>query len=119
VTWLAAWAPRGNTELIGVCAGVSRIEDVTDDHIAGLAAGLARGLRAYGRLGYSTFNFAVYSGPSDEPDGAFSVYASLVSRQSYVENYRCDDYFLQKMLGTEVVVDSPEQVAALARDAGE
>ncbi|MEW6073333.1 MAG: hypothetical protein AB1726_12180 [Planctomycetota bacterium] len=118
VTWLAAFAPRGNTELLGICAGAAHPTTLTPDHVAGLAAGLAQGLRAYGALRYSTFNLCVYGAPLGADEEAFRVYASLVSRQSVVESYRCDDYFLQKMLGTEIVVDSPEHVAGLVRAAG-
>ena len=114
---MTAFAPRGNTEIIGICDEASRIEQLGEDHIRGLAEGLNAGLRAYHDLKYSTFNFCLYSAPFGEghPDD-FRVYASLVSRQSLVEDYRSDDYFLQKMLGTEILVDSPEEIAKRLRD---
>ena len=115
---LTAWAPRGNSELLAVCDGAASIVDLDEEHVAGLAAGLARGLRTYRGLKFSTFNFALYGAPVGSEDGSFRVHASLVSRQSVVEHYRCDDYFLQKMLGSEIVIDTPEEIAALARDAG-
>ncbi len=115
VTWLAAFAPRGNTELQGICAEVAHLTELKADHLGGLAAGLSQGLSAYHSLGYSTFNFCLYSAPLGLDADRFRVYASLISRQSVVEDYRCDDYFLQKMLGTEIVIDTPEQIAELVR----
>jgi galactose-1-phosphate uridylyltransferase len=116
VAWIAAFAPRGNNEVQGVCEGARDLTELDDEHVAGLAAGLSRGLTAYHRLKLSTFNFAIYSAPVGGEHDEFRVYASLVSRQSVVENYRCDDYFLQKMLGAEVLVDPPETIAALVRN---
>ncbi len=116
VAWLSAFAPRGNNELLGICTGATELTELADEHIAGLAAGLNRGLRAYRQLKMSTFNFCIYSAPLGHREReAYRVYVSLVSRQSVVESYRCDDYFLQKMLGTEILVDSPEDVAELVR----
>jgi galactose-1-phosphate uridylyltransferase len=115
VAWLTAFAPRGNNEIQGICAGASDLNQLTKDHIQGLAEGLSRGLRAYHSIKLSTFNFALYSAPIGEDTDSFRVHLSLISRQSVVENYRCDDYFLQKMLGAEILVDSPEQIAELVR----
>ena len=116
VTWMAAFAPRGNTELIGVCDGVERLTELTSEHLEGLAQGLAQGLRTYRSLGYSTFNLAITGAPEGEAAGA-RVTASLVSRQSVVAHYRCDDFFLQKMLGAEILIEPPERVAELTRAA--
>lgn len=117
VAWMAAFAPRGNTELFGVCTDVTHLHQLDEQHIDGIAQGLSQGLRAYHSLGYSTFNFSIHGAPVGDSGDSFRVNCSLVSRQSLVENYRCDDYFLQKMLGTEILVDAPEAVADIARAA--
>lgn len=113
VSWLTAFAPRGNNEVLGICEEATDLTELSDAHVAGLAAGLSRGLAAYYQLKMSTFNFAIYSAPMGGGHDEHRVHASLVSRQSVVENYRCDDYFLQKMLGAEILVDTPEAIAAL------
>jgi galactose-1-phosphate uridylyltransferase len=116
MTWLAPFAPRGNTEVFGVCAEVAHLCDLSDAHIAAIAEGLSRGLSAYASLKYSTFNFCIYAAPQGLDHDTMRVNVSLVSRQSVGENYRCDDYFLQKMLGTEILIDPPEEVAAIVRE---
>ncbi len=115
VAWLTPFAPRGNNEVVGICDGASDLTQLSDAHIEGLAAGLSRGLACYHELKMSTFNFALFSAPTGRGGDAFRVFSSLVTRQSVVENYRCDDYFLQKMLGAEILVDSPEQIAQMMR----
>jgi len=35
----------------------------------------------------------------------------LITRQNLYENYRTDDYFLQRQLGAELIITPPEQVA--------
>lgn len=116
MTWITPFAPRGNTEVLGVCADVAHLDDLNEAQIAAIAEGLSRGLRAYAALKYSTFNICLYSAPTGQDAESMRVYVSLVSRQSVVEHYRCDDYFLQKMLGTEILVDSPEEVATIVRE---
>lgn len=117
VAWLAPFAPRGNVEVLGICADAERLTELGDAHVEALAAGLSGVLRSYHGLRYSTFNFCVYSAPLDAARGSTRVYVSIVARQSVVDLYRCDDYFLQKMLGTELVIDAPEQVAERMRQA--
>jgi UDPglucose--hexose-1-phosphate uridylyltransferase len=115
VAWLAAFAPRGNNEVQGHCEGASDVAALTDDHVAGLAEGLSAVLRVYAGLKLSTFNFCIYGAEVGMDRGSMGAYLSVVSRQSVVRNYRCDDYFLQKMLGTEILVDPPERIAELVR----
>lgn len=115
VSWLTPFAPRGNNEIMGICDEASDLTRLTDAHVEGLARGLSRGLACYHGLKMSTFNFALYSAPTGQAKDAFRVFLSMVTRQSVVENYRCDDYFLQKMLGAEILVDSPERIASLVR----
>jgi galactose-1-phosphate uridylyltransferase len=115
VTWLTPFAPRGNVEVLGVCADAEKLTDLGDGHVRALAAGLSGVLRHYHGLRYSTFNLCIYSAPLDAERGTTRVYVSVVSRQSVADLYRCDDYFLQKMLGTEIVIDAPEAVAGALR----
>lgn len=117
VAWLSAFAPRGNNEVVGVCPSARELAALTDGEVRGLAEGLSAALRVYAGMRLSTFNFCLYGAPIGEASEASRVYLSAVSRQSVVPDYRCDDYFLQKMLGTEILVDSPEELASLLRGA--
>ena len=81
----------------------------------GLAQGLSCVLRGYDSMGVSTFNFAVYSGPLGEQDDSLRCYIRIISRQNVYENYRTDDYFLQKLLRNELILTPPEILATTMR----
>ena len=68
-------------------------------------------------MGVSTFNFTLYSGPLGAHDEAFRCFLRVISRQNVYENYRTDDYFLQKLLRNELILTPPETLAASLRDA--
>jgi hypothetical protein len=38
-----------------------------------------------------------------------------VNRQNFYPNYRNDDYFLQKLLGTDLILNLPEDLAREAK----
>ena len=40
----------------------------------------------------------------------------VISRQNVCENYRADDYFLQKLLRNEIILTPPEILASTLRD---
>ncbi len=50
------------------------------------------------------------SGTARPGEGHRCVF-KIVSRQNLYPNYRNDDYFLQKMLQTELIFNSPEDLA--------
>ena len=41
----------------------------------------------------------------------FPVFVRVITRQNVYPNYRCDDYFLQKLLGEELILTPPEELA--------
>ena len=86
-----------------------------DKDLEGLAQGLSCVLKGYESMGVSTFNFAVYSGPLGEGDDSVRCYLRIISRQNVYENYRTDDYFLQKLLRNELILTPPEILAAKMR----
>jgi len=55
--------------------------------------------------------------PSALPDGdpAFRCQLRVISRQTVHQNYRTDDHFLQRLLGDELILLPPEELAARAR----
>ena len=44
------------------------------------------------------------------------MFLRIVCRQNVQPNYRTDDYFIQKLLGEEIMLTPPEQLAAELRD---
>ena len=113
--WLTAFSPQGTNEVVGLLPARLSFRELDDDDLAGLAEGLSRVLATYGEMGLSTFNFALFSGPLPDGDPAFRCQLRVISRQTVHRNYRTDDYFLQRLLGDELILVTPEDLAARLR----
>ncbi|MBW2368357.1 MAG: hypothetical protein JRH15_10760 [Deltaproteobacteria bacterium] len=113
VNWLAAFSPEGTNEVLGVMPERTRFTELSESDLSGLSEGLVRVLKGYADMGISTFNFAVYSGPMGESDPSFRCMIRIISRQNVYENYRTDDYFLQKLLRNELILTPPEKLAGI------
>lgn len=113
--WLTPFAPLGTLEVLGVVPGCERVTDLGPDDVADLAGGLSKVLAHYHRLGFSTFNFSLFSAGLDGP-ADFPVFVRVVARQNVYPRYRADDYFVQKLLGEELMVVPPEAVAEGLRE---
>lgn len=115
VHWLVPFAPAGAREAIAVAPAVSRLTGLDDEHVAALAYGLTRVLTWYEDEGLSAFNFTLYGGPLDGGDAGFPVVLRVIARTAFKQDYRTDDYFLQKQLGGELMFAAPEEMAARLR----
>lgn len=115
VQWVAAFSPQGTNEVIGVLPQRANFLEMDDADAAGIARGLVDVLHAYADMGVSTFNFAIYSGPLHERDDAICCFVRVISRQNLYQNYRTDDYFLQKLLRNELILTTPETLAEKVR----
>jgi galactose-1-phosphate uridylyltransferase len=111
VEWLASFSPSGTNEVIGVLPKRSQCLELDGEDVSGLAEGLVKVLTGYGEMGISTFNFSFYSAPLGKNDDSFRCYIRIISRQNVYENYRADDYFLQKLLDNELILTPPEVLA--------
>ena len=112
--WLAAYAPLGNHEIQAMHASAADFTALPPAEVEALAEGLSRMLRLYEDLGYLSYNFALYSQRGHEAEGA-RLFLRLVTRQNPAPNYRSDDYFLQKLQQTELILLPPEELAIRAR----
>lgn len=112
VEWVTAFSPQGTNEVIGVLPERAHFLEMDEADVAGLSEGLVNVLHGYAGMGISTFNFAVYSGPLGKQNEAHRCYIRIISRQNVYENYRTDDYFLQKLLRNELILTPPEVLAA-------
>ena len=115
VSWVAAFSPQGANEVLGVLPGRKDFLEFDDADVRGLAQGLSHVLRGYDAMGISTFNLALYSGPLGEGHDSFRCCLRVISRQNVYENYRTDDYFLQKLLRNELILTRPEVLASTMR----
>jgi UDPglucose--hexose-1-phosphate uridylyltransferase len=115
VHWLVPFAPAGAREALAVAPSVARVTDLADEHVAALAYGLTRILTWYEDEGLSAFNFTLYGGPLDGRHEGFPVVLRLIARTAFKQDYRTDDYFLQKQIGGELMFAAPEAMAAQLR----
>ncbi len=115
VEWLTSFSPQGTNEVVGLLPRRTNLLELDEADLEGLARGLVDVLHGYADMGVSTFNFAVYSGPLDNSDEALRCFVRIISRQNLYENYRTDDFFLQKLLRNELILTTPEALARKLR----
>ncbi len=112
--WIAPFAPMGSNEIMAVHEEQSDLGRITVRDLRDLCDGIAAVLRLYEELGHLSFNFMLYSARGGETVG-FHCILKMVNRQNLSPNYRNDDFFLQKLLRTEMVLNLPEELAQRAR----
>ena len=86
-----------------------------EDDVRELAAGIAAVLALYEDLGHLSFNYSLFSVRQGASADGWRCVFKIVNRQNLAAAYRNDDYFLQKLLQSELIVTLPEELAPLAR----
>ena len=113
--WLAAYAPLGSNELVGIHENQADFLELSYEDINQLAAGLSHVLAYFGHLGYFSFNFSLYALRHAQKEDGFSCVIRVMTRQNPAPNYRGDDFYLQKGLSSELMLAHPEVLATGAR----
>jgi len=113
IEWITPFSPGGTTEVQGVILEKKNFLNLDQKDTVSIGEGISKILSFYEEEGWSTFNFTIYSGPLNVNDQTewFNCNIRIITRPNVYENYRADDYFLQKLLGTEILVISPESLA--------
>jgi galactose-1-phosphate uridylyltransferase len=114
--WLAAYAPMGSNEVLGVHESVGDYAALGEEDLDGLARGLSAVLASYGRLGYLSFNFSLLARRAPGAADGFHCLIRCITRQNPCPDYRTDDFFLQKGLQAEVILLLPETLAGHMRE---
>lgn len=109
--WLAPFSPIGNNEVMAVHDSVPDYGLLSGTDVTDLAHGISRVLSFYETLGYLSFNYAAYSVRNHHAGKGFRCIFKIITRQNLYPNYRNDDYFLQKLLQTELIITLPEELA--------
>jgi galactose-1-phosphate uridylyltransferase len=110
--WIAAFSPLGSNEIMGIHEDSGDFGSLDDRDLQDLGSGISSTLAMFEDLGHLSFNFSLYSARGHE---GFRCVIKIVTRQNLCANYRNDDYFLQKMLQSELIINLPEDLAAGAR----
>ncbi|MGE5239066.1 MAG: hypothetical protein ACM3ON_09710 [Chloroflexota bacterium] len=109
--WLTSFSPIGSNEVIAVHEEESDCAELTDDDVNDLALGVSRVLAFYESLGHLSFNYTLYSVRKTAAGAGVRLILKMVTRQNLSSNYRNDDYFLQKLLQSELILNLPEDLA--------
>jgi galactose-1-phosphate uridylyltransferase len=109
--WLTPFSPLGNNEVMAIHENLGDLDDLSDEDLNNLASGIARVLAYYETLGHLSYNYALYSVRKGRDDGSFRALIKIITRQNLYPNYRNDDYFLQKLLQSELIITPPEELA--------
>jgi UDPglucose--hexose-1-phosphate uridylyltransferase len=113
--WFTAFSPIGANEVNGVWPEASHFLEWGEEDIRELANGLSRVLQAYHAMKLSTFNLSCFSGPLAHESPEFRCMLRLINRQNVAPHYRTDDYYFQKLLKNEIIINRPEHLATLIR----
>lgn len=112
--WIAAFSPTGSNEITGIHESESDLEKLTERDLRDLCDGISMVLALFESLGHLSFNYSFYSAKGGDAVG-FHCMIKIVNRQNLYPNYRNDDYFLQKLLQSELILNLPEELAVEAR----
>jgi len=112
--WIAAFSPTGSNEIMGIHESESDLGKLAEQDLQDLCEGISKVLNLFESLGHLSFNYSFYSAKGGETVG-FRCMIKIVNRQNLYPNYRNDDYFLQKLLQSELILNLPEDLAEKAR----
>jgi len=109
--WLTPFSPLGNNEVMAIHEKRCDLNELSADDLNDLSAGISKVLAYYETLGHLSYNYALYSVRKERNDGGFRSLLKIITRQNLYANYRNDDYFLQKLLQSELIITPPEELA--------
>src|SRR5208337_3238743 len=109
--WITAFAPMGNNEINAIHEGQCDYGLLSDSDIGDVAYGISRVLAMYESLGHLGFNYSILSVRDPGLKNGFRCIVKIINRQNLYPNYRNDDYFLQKLLHSELIINPPEELA--------
>lgn len=107
--FIASYAPSGSNEVIAVHESKSDISGLSTSDIHDIATGISKILGYYEKMGFLSFNFTFFSNRYSK---GFNCLLKIITRQNLYPNYRNDDYYLQKILQSELIIILPEELAS-------
>jgi galactose-1-phosphate uridylyltransferase len=109
--WMTAFSPVGINEINAVHESEKDFGVLSDSDLMNLASGISKVLALYDELGHLSFNYSILSARKPTTAEGFRCILKMISRQNLYPNYRNDDFFLQKLLHTELIINLPEALA--------
>jgi galactose-1-phosphate uridylyltransferase len=115
--WLAAFSPMGSNEIMAVHENETDFGALTESDLRDLSFGISKVLSLYESLGHLSFNYTLFSVRAGAQAEGFRCIFKIINRQNLYPNYRNDDYFMQKMLQSELIFNLPEELAERLKQA--
>jgi UDPglucose--hexose-1-phosphate uridylyltransferase len=112
IDWIASFAPVGPAEICAFVAGPGSPHELGDEQAEELARGISAVLRLHSRLGFQSFNLALYGVP-----GRDVLLLRLVARAYFGAAERSDAMWSERLQWEAATDLAPEHVAELARAA--
>jgi len=113
--WLTAFSPLGMNEITAIHERSTDFCLLPGSDIDDLAYGISKVLLLYDSLGHLSFNYSLLSVRNPVAQDSFRCLLRLVNRQNLSPNYRNDDFFLQKLLQSDFIINLPEELALQLR----
>jgi galactose-1-phosphate uridylyltransferase len=113
--WMTAFSPLGSNEVTAVHDGEGDFAFLSDADLRELSVGISKVLAFYESLGHLSFNYTLYAARQPQAGEGLRCLLKIINRQNLYPNYRNDDYFLQKMLQSELIINLPEELAPKLR----
>ncbi|NTU43588.1 MAG: hypothetical protein HGA78_11190 [Nitrospirales bacterium] len=114
--WMTAFSPMGTNEVIAVHEETADFGLLSNEEITALASGISRVLSFYEDIGHMSFNYTLFSTRESAGHKDSRCLFKIITRQNLYPNYRNDDYFLQKLLQSELIFTLPEELAEGVRE---
>jgi len=116
-SWVAAYAPLANYEVIGIAQeNKSDITKITEDEIMSIAKDILSMIkRMQERLELSSLNFSFFSGPINDEERYYRIHIRIIGRPN-VEPFYVNDRGFMEILHLEPVISViPEELAEKLR----
>ena len=113
--WLTPFSPLGINEIIAIHEHKQDLDDLSDTDILTLSEGISKVLCHYEAIGHLSYNYSLYAIRNNIDGKGFRLMLKIITRQNLYPNYRNDDYFLQKLLQSELIITPPEELAEQVR----
>jgi UDPglucose--hexose-1-phosphate uridylyltransferase len=113
--WITAFSPLGMNEINALHEGKADFGLLTETELYDLSYGISKVLLLYEGFGHLSFNYCILSVRDPLCAASFRCLLRIINRQNLYANYRNDDYFLQKLLHSDFIVNPPEELAGQLR----
>ncbi len=107
--WIAAFAPKGFFHFTGI-PEEREFAEMSDEQLNGIAEGIVKILKYYGKKGLNAFNFSMFC--ADRIGEHFRTNINIVARTPFAKYYWCDVFYPKMFHDESVVFFVPEEYAS-------